>query len=275
MCGLATAAAPPLTSDVARTAAPADVVAEWQRGTWSTFGSGFYLTGFPSEDEYDDLKVATPHPLPLKPPYDAKWEWYREESSAGRSLTDTGARCIPLGVPFADSFGIIQFLFAPDRVVTTGIFDNGVRTIFTDGRPHESDSDPSFNGDAIGHWEGKTLVVDVVNLTEDSFLEEGLPHTRALHVVERWNYLGPKTIRVDVTVDDAEEFTRPLQVSLTWKHHPTGRVHEDTCENNRDPLVDGATGMIGPDGQPLRAPASGKAKYRVIKPAGRSPGDSH
>jgi hypothetical protein len=275
LCGPAMAGSPSPTSQVTGTVAPADVIAEWQRGTWSSFGSGFYLSGFSSEDDYDDLKVATPHPLPLKPKYEAEWQGIRKQSAAGRSLTDTGARCIPLGVPFADSFGIIQFLFAPDRVVMTGIFDNGVRTIFTDGRPHEMGTDPSFNGDSIGHWEGKTLVVDVVNLTEKSYLEEGLGHSSALHVVERWNYLGPKTIRVDVSIDDATQFTRPLHVSLTWKHDPNGRLHEDECENNRDTLVDGATGMIGADGRPLKTPPNGRARYRVIKPGPSGSGTLH
>jgi hypothetical protein len=250
----------------ARSVAPPEVVAVWQKGTWSNFGTGFPLTGFEDEDHYDDPTQEPPHPLPFKPPYDAKWKWIREQSFAGHNVLDTGAACIPLGVPFQDSFGIIQFLFAPDRVVTTGLFDNGVRNIYTDGRPHLAAADPSFNGDSIGHWEGTTLVVDVTNIALNAYLEEGLLHSDRLHVVERWNFVDSASIRVDVTIFDDGAFSRPLHEVLTWHHDPNGRLPEDLCENNRDPNVNGATTMIDADGTPLLGSPDGhKATYKVVK----------
>jgi hypothetical protein len=251
--------------------APADVVAVWQEGTWGSFGGGdsvgageFPLTGFKNEALYDDPTIAPPHPQPFTPIYAAKWKAIRHQAALGRNVLDIGNSCAPLGIPFSAGFGEIQFLFAPDRIVTTGIVE-GVRIIYMDGRPHQKNADASFNGDSIGHWEGKTLVIDTVNLWPKTFLEVGMPHSDALHVIERWQYDGPSSIKVSVTIDDPKAFTMPLHESFVWHHDPKGRASDGVCENNRDLNVNGATTMIGADGKPLTAPPPGsKAHYKVV-----------
>ena len=61
------------------------------------------------------------------------------------------------------------------------------RQIFTDGRPHSADPNPSWLGESIGHWEGDTLVVDTIGLNGKTWLdEEGLPTTESLHVIEKF-----------------------------------------------------------------------------------------
>jgi hypothetical protein len=247
------------------TVAPPEVVAEWQRGTWIRLQDVFPYSGFAGEDAYDDPKVTPAHPLPLKPPYDARWKYVREQAIAGRNVLDIGNRCLPLGMPFVAGFGIIQFLFANDRVVTTGLFDNYIRIIYTDGRPHKPESEPTFNGDSIGHWEGNTLVVETVNIKPETLVEVGLTHTDAMRVVERWTYKGSGTLVNDVTVYDDKLLTHPLHRAFTWTHDPNGTVFEDVCEVNRDVNVNGATMMIGPDGKPLVPGTHGRAKYKVIE----------
>jgi hypothetical protein len=41
-------------------------------------------------------------------------------------------------------------------------FPGAFRVIPTHGGPHPSDLDPTWYGDSIGHWEGDTLVVDII-----------------------------------------------------------------------------------------------------------------
>src|ERR1051326_2146599 len=61
------------------------------------------------------------------------------------------------------------------------------RIVPTDGRPHLADANPSAYGDSVGHWEGDTLVVDVTNLSDDTwFGEGGYFHTEAMRVTERF-----------------------------------------------------------------------------------------
>jgi hypothetical protein len=60
------------------------------------------------------------------------------------------------------------------------------RIVPTDGRPHPTNNEPSFLGDAVGHWEGDTLVVETKNFNDQTWLtDNGAFHTTELRVVER------------------------------------------------------------------------------------------
>ena len=60
------------------------------------------------------------------------------------------------------------------------------RVVPTDGRPHPTNNEPSFLGDAVGHWEGDTLVVETKNFNDQTWLtDNGAFHTTDLRVVER------------------------------------------------------------------------------------------
>src|SRR5215469_8107499 len=83
------------------------------------------------------------------------------------------------------------------------------RIIPTDGRPHLADANPSAYGDSVGHWEGDTLVVEVTNLSDDTwFGENGYFHTDAMHVTERLWRDGQNLVW-QATVNDPNILTRP------------------------------------------------------------------
>ncbi len=83
------------------------------------------------------------------------------------------------------------------------------RIIPTDGRKHRVGANPSYYGDAVGHWEGDTLVVDSTNFVEDTwFGEYGYFHSDALHVIERLWRVG-ENLAYQVTVDDPKVLTQP------------------------------------------------------------------
>jgi hypothetical protein len=48
---------------------------------------------------------------------------------------------------------------------------NAFRVVSTDGRGHDPTLNPSYYGDSIGHWKGNTMVVDVTNLVDDTWLK--------------------------------------------------------------------------------------------------------
>jgi hypothetical protein len=57
---------------------------------------------------------------------------------------------------------------------------------------HPAQVTPSWNGDAVGRYEGDELVIDTVGVKIGPFAmvdEYGTPHTEALHVVERYRLL--------------------------------------------------------------------------------------
>ena len=90
---------------------------------------------------------------------------------------------------------------------------NAFRVIPTDGRPHRDDVDSSYMGDSIGRWDGDTLVVDVTNFTDESWLgTDGWFHSDRMHVVERLRREGD-TLVYTATVEDAQVFSRPWELT--------------------------------------------------------------
>jgi len=121
--------------------------------------------------------------------------------------------CNPPGVPrIGPPQKIIQ---TPKEVVF--LYDdlngNFFRVVPINGT-HREDIDASSMGDSIGRWDGDTLVVDVTNLDETTWLSDnGLFHSDKTHVVERLRREG-NTLHYDVTVED------PVVLSEPWKQRP-------------------------------------------------------
>ena len=65
-----------------------------------------------------------------------------------------------------------------------------VRIVFMDGRGHPEKVPHSKVGHSIGRWDGSTLVVDTVKISESTITNNGLNHSDRAHVVERF-WLSP------------------------------------------------------------------------------------
>jgi len=110
--------------------------------------------------------------------------------------------------------------------------------IYTDGRAQQGANrgnadNPLFYGNAVGKWEGDTLVVDSKGFNEKFwFSNGGLPHTQQLHLVERFTRTDMNTLKYEVTIDDPGAYTRPWSSSWTLQW-----VAEDLptfyCQDNR------------------------------------------
>src|SRR5262245_19716369 len=86
-------------------------------------------------------------------------------------------------------------------------------------------------GDSRGHWEGNTLVVEVRNQNNQTWLDMvGDFHSEALHVVERYTRVGPDDMRYEATLEDPKVFTRPWKISMTLSRQRAGRMLEYECE---------------------------------------------
>ena len=161
-----------------------------------------------------------------------------EKFKVVRGPEDSGlsSDCMPLGVP--------QELYVPyqwqivqgtDRVVILYEYPHVFRVIPTKGGPHQADLDPTWMGDAIGHWEGDTLVVDTVAFNDKTEVPGGFKHTEALHVVERFRRSKFETLEYQATVEDPKVFEKPWIISRTFPLRPEmEKVDEFVCENNRD-----------------------------------------
>jgi len=126
--------------------------------------------------------------------------------------------CLPEGMPtwMLITHNAMEFLFTPGRVTILGEMDgNRLRRIYTDGRPHPADPDPTFHGHSIGHWEGDTLVVDTVGVLPEAYLAVseavGLPNDGDLHIIEHIHLVAPDILRDDL------EIMAPHLLKAPWK----------------------------------------------------------
>ena len=117
-------------------------------------------------------------------------------------------RCITRGLPMVPTpnnnfFEIVQ---APGYVVILQEMMYEARVIPLDGRPHLDAGVRAYMGDARGHWEGNTLVIETTNFFgKDDF--HGADEN--LRVTERLTRTAADSIRYEFTVNDPTAFTRP------------------------------------------------------------------
>jgi hypothetical protein len=177
-----------------------------------------------SVDFDEATKVCTPDDCPQQPnqppyktEYMAKVKAIGDTEYVGTTPLDPEFECLPHGIPRAGVRGV-QILQTPRAIALLyeGAPSSIWRIIYTDGRPHPGDLDPSPMGDSIGHWEGDTLVVDVTGLSDDTWLG-GTAHGHAKftsihsdqeHVVERWSRDGD-VLTYQATVEDPVMFSKP------------------------------------------------------------------
>jgi hypothetical protein len=72
----------------------------------------------------------------------------------------------------------------------------------------------SWLGDSIGHYEGRTLVVDTTNFRRDT---RNLGSSERLHVVERFTRVDAKTLRYRVTVEDPDTWASAWTAEWPFK----------------------------------------------------------
>jgi hypothetical protein len=101
------------------------------------------------------------------------------------------------------------------------------RIIPLDGRPHLGGSVRQYMGDARGHWEGETLVVETINFKDDAAYRGAHPDT--LRLVERFRRVAPDKVRWSVTVVDPQTWTRPWTFSVPLTLNDGEPVFEYAC----------------------------------------------
>ena len=117
---------------------------------------------------------------------------------------DPEFHCKPSGVPrMGPPAKIVQ---TPTEVILLYAQGNTFRVIPIDGRPHDpiKSQDTTWYGDAVGKWDGDTLVIDIVGFNDESWIEwPGWFHSNNMHVIEKFTRTG-NTLRWDATVEDPD-----------------------------------------------------------------------
>ncbi len=87
------------------------------------------------------------------------------------------------------------------------------RNVVMNGSPHLPPSIRQWWGDARGHWEGNTLVIDTTNFSPKS---QNLQARENLHIIERLTRTGPDTIEYIITIEDPTTWTKPWTVKQEY-----------------------------------------------------------
>ena len=131
--------------------------------------------------------------------------------------------CLPEGMPswMLITHNALEFLFSPGRVTILGESDgNRLRRIYTDGRPHPDDPDPTFHGHSIGHWEGGTLVVDTIGILPQAYLAVseavGVPNNGDMHIIERIHLAGPDVLQDDLQIIAPHVLEKPWTTTRSY-----------------------------------------------------------
>jgi hypothetical protein len=99
----------------------------------------------------------------------------------------------------------------------------------------QPESEAELVGESVGHYENAELVIDTIGFAEHqySFVDNWrTPHTKDLHVVERWKIVdGAKALEATVTVDDPGAFKAPWSGKARWEKI-NGALQEWVCAEN-------------------------------------------
>jgi len=150
------------------------------------------------------------------------------DSYTDRSLYD---RCITRGLPgsmmpaiYGNSYQIVQ---GPGWVGIRYEMIHEMRMIPLDKRPHAASKIRTYMGDARGHWEGSTLVVETTNFKPENVYQNANPD--AVKLIEHFTPVAPNKLEWSVTVDDATTWTRPWTFEIDLTNDPTQQVLEYAC----------------------------------------------
>jgi hypothetical protein len=145
-------------------------------------------------------------------------------------------RCISRGVAgsilpvvYGNGLEIVQ---APGLVAIRYEMVHDTRIVPLDGRAHLASNVHTYMGDPVGHWEGKTLVVETTNLNGKLGIGPnggGIPYSEDTKLTERFTRVSDNTVDYQLTVDDPKTYTAKWTIAFPITHEPDYKIFEYAC----------------------------------------------
>ena len=178
--------------------------------------------------------------------------WAREElrkanerALSGKPAYTPKERCWPIGVPGFLLYPVfpVYFLQAPKEVVMIWQADHQVRHVYLNAE-HSKNPKPSWYGESVGHYEGDTLVVDTIGISEKTLVDNfATPHTAELHTTERYRMSDDRMqLEVKLHVEDPGAFTTPWDAIQRYRRVEPGVAEPRKASGD----LLSATGNAGP-----------------------------
>ena len=181
--------------------------------------------------------VAGALPSQNAPVYKPEFEAKRKQLDASQSRTDGVFYCGRPGVPRLGPPRKIVQLPTEMIFLYEDMSGDTWRIVPINGK-HNPDLDPSFNGDAVGRWEGGEFVVETVNFVEDTWFGElGYFHSDQMKVTERM-WLQGNELAYQVTVEDPKVLAQPWTMAPRLiKRSSDALVESPVCVDSDGPLL--------------------------------------
>ena len=105
----------------------------------------------------------------------------------------------------------MQVVQTKDSVILVTEMVHSARVVYLDGRPPLNDKIRNWSGDARGHWEGETLVIETTNFRPD----RGWRGTSGkMKLIERLTRVDANTLEYKYTVIDPDTWTAPWTAAI-------------------------------------------------------------
>jgi hypothetical protein len=190
------------------------------------------------EGTWADLPTASPFLLGIDLPYKPETQniasdhihWFK----SGNAYASAHLTCRPTGVQgITAPKGPVLILQTPDKVVLIAEEDREVRRIYLNAE-HPKDLKPSYSGDSVAHWDGNTLVVDVIGYNGLGQLDEvGNPHSKQMHVVQRISKSADgNELTSEFTFTDPLYYKTPFVKVRKWRRIPGVKLLDYDCAEN-------------------------------------------
>ena len=219
-----------------------DLTGRWYPNSAGRMLQGAYPVDPAAMRQFDPKE--TPEPLPVfKPGVAAKY-----------TRVVPYGECDQPGTPSVNLEQNIQhapmeLMHTRGRLAVLYEYPLDVRMIYTNGRVHPKDPDPTFNGDSTARWEGDTLVVDVIAIDERLRMISGVAGGNGsgsgiqwfpsdkMHVIERYRRPSRNFRVYQVTIEDPEVLAKPwTSAPHRWSlAEPGDEWAEVFCTANEEP----------------------------------------
>jgi hypothetical protein len=148
-----------------------------------------------------------------------------------QELNPAWGGCVPEGPTELMRGGAFELRQFPDAVLLFFNNDHAVRRVYLDGRGHPANGKPTPVGHSVGKYEGDTLVIDTVGISDKTWIDpQGRPHTDALRLTERIRRVDQETLEIVMTIDDPKTYVKPWRKRIVHLLRPPGPNVWDNTE---------------------------------------------
>ena len=131
---------------------------------------------------------------------------------------DPVSRGFQEGLPRINYQGAFEIIQQKDQIVFSYDYAHSWRVVPIDGRPKLPSNVKLWMGSSRGRWEGSTLIVDVDNLNDQTFIQiVGGFHSDAFRVEEHWTRVAPTHMVYIATVTDPKVYTQPMTIRVDMR----------------------------------------------------------